>query len=194
MKKLFLIALLSWATLSPAQTDTASYYEPHGMDDGINFQNGPCGPPIWMGVVMIECMTAGLSYYAAKPKAYGDKVVGAMYAGGAVGALVSVPFTWFDKEAKKDKYFKREAAITTIMMTGLAYGYSRVATYNLLQSEGDSFNKRFGRNMLESNLAIIVPITAAAITSRIAYRKKKNKDVQTSLLYDGQSLGLRISF
>lgn len=126
------------------------------------------------GLIAAELLIGGMSYYASLPKAHGDKVIGWLYAGAAAATLIYLPFYWFDKENNADRVWNM------ITMLGLSYGFSRIATYNLLHSDDDPFHTRFTRNLLEMHAAYIIPIALGALVEKWTDNKRKKKN-QTGL-------------
>ena len=169
-KKLLTIWFLYAITLSFAfGQDTTSQAIAHA--DTI-FPEFRCGPPIAAGLVIGEAILIGFSYYAAKPQAYGDKVMGGIYAGSSVATVVYLPFYWFGKANRKDPGFKKDRIWTSIMLAGMGYGFSRLALYNLLQAEGDNSSQRFARNIIEVNTAYIVPITLGILIRNLMNKQQ----------------------
>jgi hypothetical protein len=144
--------------------------------------------------VVAEALIVGTSYYASKPGAYGDKVIGWLYAASSAAMLVYIPFFWTDKSNNLDNDFKKDRIWNTVAMVGLSYGFSRIATYNLLRSEGDTFNTRFKRNLIESHAAYFIPIVTGALTQKLLFRKTTNSKVKTNLQFDGSNVYLTMTF
>ena len=145
-------------------------------------------------LLIAETFVIGTSYYASKPDAYGDKVIGWLYAGSSAAVLVYIPFYWTAKSNKLDSDFKKDRIWNTVTMIGLSYGFSRIATYNLLKADNDNFDKRFKRNLIESHAAYFIPILTGLLTQKLLFKNKPSDKVQSSLYFDGSNLNFAITF
>ena len=144
--------------------------------------------------IVAEALLIGTSYYASKPGAYGDKVVGWLYAGSSAALLLYMPFYWTSKSNHLNQNFKKDRIWNAVTMVGLSYGFSRIATYNLLNSDGDTFRTRFKRNIIESHAAYFSPILSGLLTQKLLIKNKPHNKVQTNLLFDGSGLYLTVRF
>jgi hypothetical protein len=147
-----------------------------------------------VNVIVAEALIIGASYLAAEPKAYGDKMVGWMYAGGSAALLVYIPFYLTNKGNNSDPDFKKHRTWNTVTMLGLSYGFSRVATYNLIHGKGDPFNTRLKRNLIEIHAAYIVPIFAGGLLGKYVLKNKPTTKVKTNLQFDGSNVYLTMRF
>lgn len=144
------------------------------------------------GLIVVEAFLIGISYYASKPRASGDKVVGGLYAISAAALLAYTPFYWTNKKNNLDPDFKNDRIWNAVTMVGLGYGFSRIANYNLFNSDGHSFDRRFKRNLIESHTAYFIPIITGALIEKALSKKKQHNKVQTSLNLDMTSLHLTV--
>ena len=142
----FLTVLVS-ATF--AQIDTS-----HSINSSDTVRHVNRHRKVLPNLLIAEAFILGTSYYASKPNTYGDKVIGWLYAGSSAAMLVYIPFYWTGKSNKLDSDFKKNRIWNMVTMVGLSYGFSRIATYNLLKSDGDNFNKRFKRILSKAMLLI----------------------------------------
>jgi len=182
----FLTVLVS---VTFAQIDTS-----HSINSSDTVRHVNRQRKVLPNLLIAEAFILGTSYYAAKPDAYGDKVIGWLYAGSSAAMLVYIPFYWTDKSDKLDSDFKKDRIWNMVTMVGLTYGFSRIATYNLLKSDGDNFNKRFKRNLIESHAAYFIPILTGALTEKLLFKNKPNRKVQSSLYFDGSNLHFAMTF
>jgi hypothetical protein len=155
--------------------------------DSIKHRRGPG----LAGLIFTEAFFVGTSYYAAQPEAHGDQVMGWFYAGASAAMLVSIPFYL---TGKMDGENKKDRAWNSIMMLGMSYGFSRVATYNLLHADGDASRTRFTRNLIEIHAAYLVPVIVTALGRSLLHKKKNKSNVETSLMFDGRTLKLAMRF
>jgi hypothetical protein len=145
--------------------------------------------------VLAEGIVTGISSIASNTEDHGDKIIGWTYAGGSAAMLTIFICNWAKKPNRLDSNYKRDRITNAITMLGMSYGFSRIATYNLYKANGDSRNKRFVRNMIESNCAYIVPIIAGGFVDRLLARKPRpDKKVKSSVYFDGRNLGLVLTF
>lgn len=157
--------------------------------------NKPTVARIIVSSVLAEGLITGISAAASNTKDHGDKIVGWTYAGCTAAMLTLFICDWAKKNNRPDSNYKRNRITNAITMLGMSYGFSRIATYNLYQANGDSRNKRFVRNMIESNCAYIVPLIAGGIADRLLAKKHRpDKKVQSSLYFNGHNLGLVLTF
>jgi hypothetical protein len=143
---------------------------------------------------MAEAFILGTSYYASKPKALGDKVIGWMYAGSSASMLIYIPFYWTNKSNKLYPDFKKDRIWNTVTMVGFSYGFSRIAKYNLLKANNDNFNKRFKRNIIESHAAYFIPIFTGLLTQKLLFKNNPRDKIQSSLYFDGSNLHFAMTF
>lgn len=145
--------------------------------------------------VLAEGLIACISSAASNTEDHGDKIIGWTYAGTSAAMLTLFICDWAKKSNRLDSNYKRNRITNAITMLGMSYGFSRIATYNLYQATGDSRNKRFVRNMIESNCAYIVPLIASGFVDRLLARKHQpDKKVQSRVYFDGRNLGLVLTF
>ena len=143
------------------------------------------GPPIAVGVVLLEAVAGGYSYVASKPQWYGDKIMGGVYAASSI-VLLAVGVN----EYIYNKGDRKQQICGSILYLGLSYGLSRLAVYNLLQADGQSFTSRFNRNFIEFNAAYLVP-GALYCLSEICFLGFPGRSVgKTSIYYTGNGLTL----
>jgi hypothetical protein len=143
-------------------------------------------------LIFAEAFFVGTSYYAAQPEAHGDQVMGWFYASASAAMLVSIPFYLAGK--KMDGETKKDRAVNSIIMLGLSYGLSRVATYNLLHADGDASSTRFTRNLIEIHATYLVPLGIALLVDSLLHKKKNKSNVETSLMFDGRTLTFAMRF
>lgn len=146
--------------------------------------------------VLAEGLIAGISAAASNTEEHGDKIIGWTYAGASAFVLTFFICDLAKKSNGLDSNYKRNRMVNAIAMLGLSYCFSRLATYNLYQANGDSRNKRFVRNMLESNCAYIaLPFITYGIFDRLlAGNHRSHKKVESSVYFTGSNLGLVLTF
>jgi hypothetical protein len=157
--------------------------------------NKPTVTRIIVSSVLAEALITGISAAASNTEDHGDKIIGWTYAGCSAAMLTLFICDLAKKNNRLDSNYKRNRITNAITMLGMSYGFSRIATYNLYQANGDSRNKRFVRNMIESNCAYIVPLIVSGIADRLLAKKhRSDKKVQSSVYFNGHNLGLVLTF
>ena len=186
---LFASVMLQAVAQSPAPVDS-TFRAPNNL--------GPrpirCGAPI-VGLFVAETIVLGASYYAAKPNAYGDKVMGGIWVASAGVMAASTVAESFRRDTMPSR--QRQQLVNAVMMAGMTYGFARVGRYNLSGAEGHSTSQRFGRNVLEIHAAYLVPIAAGLLLDRHMSRRaarKRNRATETSWYFTGQSAGWVMRF
>jgi hypothetical protein len=185
----FLLFILSVSTLY-GQDPQQNVMDPPPETDSIKYRHGP-GVPVF-GLILVETFFVATSSYAAHPRSHGDEVMGWYYATVSAAILVATPFYLAGDEAKWGS--KKDRAWNSIMMLGMSYGFSRLATYNLLHADGDASNTRFTRNLIEVHAAYLVPMIVTALGRSLVYKKKNKSNVETSLMFDGRSFTFAMRF
>ena len=152
--------------------------------------------PLVPGLFVTEAIVFGASYYASRPKAYGDKVMGAIWAGSSASMLIAMPTYLYRKKNRKLFRTRGDRLWNGIMMGGMAYGFGRLAWYNLEGGREHSNRQRFWRNVAEIHAAYLVPICAGAAIEQLLNRpgRKRTSRVETLGYFTGQSAGLRLLF
>lgn len=146
-----------------------------------------------LALVVAEGVLSGFAWYASKPAVSGDKVVGGLFAGCAAGMAVATPLEFFGKRRPGDS-LRGQRIGNAIAMTGMSYGFYRIARYNLAQAGGASSSARFGRNLLEMNAAYFVPIFSGLLVDRWWQRHHNRRVVPAAFSFNGRQLYLALRF
>ncbi|MES2431769.1 MAG: hypothetical protein V4556_12590 [Bacteroidota bacterium] len=186
-KALFSIFLIILSSVTFAQVDSA-YAEK--SKHTVNHKKRSIIP----NIIIAEAFIFGTSYYASKPDIYGDKVVGGLYGISAVSMLGYIPFYLTSKKHKADSNFKKKRIVNVITMAAVSYGFTRIATYNLLHADNDSNSKRFKRNLIESHAAYFIPMLTGALAEKLILKNKPKNKVKTALYFDGSELHFAMTF